>query len=237
MSDTPPPSSSGPPAYAPIPRRSAPFPAWAIVTLIASVAVAATGVGVVLTRDPDKPVNVSPPIGIPSLPPIDLGSPTASPTAGTTSGGLLEAYLPPEVTNCRTVEPGTDIVQLGFPVIEALNCDPPDPPLGGNVAVAFYLYADPATADAAYHTIVEVVGLTPDSGDCAATNGVGPAESTWSGGGGQGRLLCRPLPENGSALFWTSDGFPVLGGIVSRNPVADVYVYWQMLSDYTFHDV
>jgi hypothetical protein len=179
-------------------------------------------VAFILTRDSEEPINALPPAVSPE--PIET-------TSGATATGQLAAYLPPEVSNCRSVEPGSEITGLGLPVLEAVNCDPPDPPLGGGVAVGFYLYPDAPSVSTAYQTILTTIGLEPDSGDCEATLGEGPAEQTWSGAGGQGRLLCRPT-EDGSALIWTSDGYPVLGVVNSSNPVADVYVYWQMLSDY-----
>jgi hypothetical protein len=192
---------------------------WAIVAIIAAVVIAGTATTIILTRDSDEPSEAQPPV-------------TLEPTGGPPSA-QLSAYLPPEVTNCRGVEPGPQIVELGPTVLEAVNCEPPDPPLGGGVTVGFYLYPDAPSVSTAYQAILSAIGLDPDTGDCEATLGEGPAEQGWSGAGGQGRLLCRPTPDGGSALFWTSDGYPVLGVVLATNPVADVYVYWQMLSDYT----
>jgi hypothetical protein len=193
---------------------------WGIVAIVAGVLLIGAAVAFILTRDSDVAVEAQTP-----------GSPGA-PASGAGAEQQLQALLPPEVTNCREVEPSPEIIGLGEPVLAAINCEPPDPPLGGGVTVAFYLYESDASAAAAYQTILSTIGLEPDTSACSTTGGEGPAEEPWSGGGGQGRLLCRPT-EAGSALFWTSDGFPVLGGVVSSNPVADVYVYWQSFSDYT----
>ena len=193
------------------------------MAIIAAAVIAGAATVIILTRDSDEPINAQPPAVVPE---------PAETTSGAPATGQLAAYLPPEVTDCRAVEAGAQIVALGPPVLEAVNCTPPDPPLGGGVTVGFYLYPDAPSVSTAYQTILTTIGLQADTGDCEATLGEGPAEQTWSGAGGQGRLLCRPTPEGGSALFWTSDGFPVLGVVLATNPVADVYVYWQMLSDY-----
>jgi zinc-ribbon domain len=213
-----------PPAGAPVgPPAGGGFPMWAIVAIVGGVLLIGAAVAFILTRDSDVTVQAQ-------TPPDPPGAPATS--SGSGAEQQLQALLPPEVTDCRNVEPSPEIIGLGEPVLAALNCEPPDPPLGGGVTVAFYLYESETSAAAAYQGILSAIGLEPDTSACSTTGGQGPAEEAWSGGGGQGRLLCRPT-ENGSALFWTSDGFPALGGVVSSNPGADVYAVWQSFSDYT----
>jgi hypothetical protein len=198
------------------------FPVWATFAIVAAILIAGIAAAILVTRDSDDSTTARP----------TATAPPAAETSEAQSAPLAD-YLPPEVTNCQAKEPDPELLDLGEPVLEGVTCEPPDPPLGGGVSVAFYLYPDAASAARAYEKIVSVIGVEPGTSDCSTTGGEGPAETEWSGGGGQGRLLCRPSPGGGSALFWTSDGFPVLGGVLATNPVADVYVYWQMLSDYT----
>jgi hypothetical protein len=140
----------------------------------------------------------------------------------------LAAYLPPEVSNC--VE-GSGVAPSGLSAqaIAIMLCDGP---VAEQAGVLFYLFDSPDSAAAAYQTYLQERAVAPDSGDCLS--GVSGDES-WSGAGGSGRIFCGVAEGNLSAMIWTSDGFPVLGHLTSRDPsimVSGAYEIWQGISDY-----
>jgi hypothetical protein len=194
------------------PPRSG-FPAWGIWAIIGGVVLIGAVVAIILlTGGEDEP----PQQGIIPAPVTTAQSPVSDPAVD-----QLLAYLPAEATNC--IE--TDLMS-NIDAIAGVLCDLST---DARVTLDFLLYPSPEAALASFTSSAG----TPNTGDCA--NGV-EGEQGWTGGvNGGGRLLCGPIDDGRGGLFWTSNGFPVLGQVTSRAPdmtSADVYAVWQTIPDY-----
>jgi hypothetical protein len=140
----------------------------------------------------------------------------------------LLAYLPPEAGGCLEAEAGNPFLAQGATAV--VHCPLSDG--GSNDDMGFYLYPDETTANAAFQAHLDDVGVAADSGDCAS--GVA-GEEAWSGAGGRGRITCGINAVGEGAVWWTSEGFPIVGYIAPREQLAipEVYEIWQGIPDYS----
>jgi hypothetical protein len=201
----------------------------------ASVVVALMG-GEKTTSEATSPL-VPPPDAQPTEAPV-------SPPVPASGVDQLRALIPPELTNC----PVERTEGLLYPeATGAIACDSPDQ----RVKAIFHLFPTEDASSAAYQQEMADLGIQPDTADCASSV---EGEEGWSGGGGQGRLICSLLnaqvlidPATGEvtsdqgvvttgySVLWTSEGFSILGqlvAVVEVTGVQDVYEIWQGISDY-----
>jgi hypothetical protein len=149
-------------------------------------------------------------------------------TQGTAANPTLDqllAYAPPEATNCTEATPA----EAYGGAIEAVVCESVAEP---RAELAFFLYPSPEVAASTYLTIRQTDNIEADTGDCSVGE-IG--ESSWSGGGGSGRLVCGLSGEQ-PALMWTSDAYPVIGQVTARTTeltIQDIYNVWLGISDYS----
>jgi hypothetical protein len=191
------------------------LPLWGTVAIIASLVLAIAFLAfVLLTGGSDSPGEESTEV---------------TPTAATDPAvEQLLAYLPPEANGCVEAEVGNEF--LGQGAIAVVHC--PVLEGGANDDMGFYLYPDEATTETAFQAHLDDGGVARDSGDCAS--GV-TGEEAWSGAGGQGRIACGINAADEGSVWWTSDGYPIVGFIAPRDQrtIAEVYEIWQGISDYS----
>jgi hypothetical protein len=218
------------------------FPLIGVVAVTVLVTAVATTLIMMMFRDSDgDPEVASATAAQPTATadPSATATPTPTPSETTTLApdDQLSALLPPELSGCETLSVDAAEIPDGFGAPTAsIGCiaDRGDYVGGPDPTASFFLYATEEETIAAYNAFLDRLQVRRgDGGDCSKKGG--PGEFSWSGAGGEGRLICYEK-EEGAGLLWISDGFPVLGVIDWPWVIMSVpgpYEVWQGISDYT----